>query len=961
MAFRAIAAALLAVLLGPGTTAQPAAQRTTIVLIGGNTPHGPGVHEAQNAIRLIEQYLTTSPNLRGKNVTVRAYPDGWPSDPRALDDAATIVWYFDGLEHHPLRDEAKRGQLARLMAKGVGLVTFHQASTLLPADAAIGLERWLGGVRLGMVDRTVETVALTPGDHIVSYGVKPFAYRDEFYPSITYLPAGVTPVLSGALHLEAAPERPPTRRTVAWAFDRPGGGRAFGFTGLHYLGSLDQPELRKLLLNAILWTAGLDVPRAGVGTDPAGSASSGVDKLTFHHDAQRSGWNPNERVLTPAAVASGRFGPVWQSPQLDGFGETPARLFATPLYVRGVEIGTGPYQGKRLAVVYAVTATGYAYAINATAAAGGLAPGTILWRTQLAPKPCEEGMSGNLSTPVIDRAADRMYVTSCDDDQKWRVHALDIRSGRELPGWPIAIDAVAINRPGVNRNGANRYTDDRTIIQRGALNLSVDKARLYIAIGPDSTGWLVAVDTRRGEIVSAFSSTATANEDQGGMWASAGPSVDEQGRIHIATGSKFLARARKGVAGIFPDSKHNWAHSVLQFRDARDRGLVLTGTYTPFNYCQAGSADIDLGSSGTIAIDLPTGSAGTPRLLALGGKQGNLYLLDRDRLPGSLEKRQPCATDPDTDGSLLAPEPQPQFGMRGPVNLFGPYSDYVSMLDQAKSRSTPAYFRDAAGQTHILATGSAKTGKDFSVSAPPSLARVAVIAEPGKPAFLRVAALEETQVFENSGSPVISSAGGIGAIVWVFDTNAPRTASLYGEGAPQPVLYAFDAISLKLLWKNAPGVLFTSGKYNEATIIDGMALVGTDRIQAFGLRASARVPARATPAAKPRTAISRGIAPRPPDAKPRAAAARATTASAAPASKPAAANHAIVTGRRIYQARCAACHNARQPGTPTRADLAKLPSAQIVSALLTGVMKPMAAGMSRSDAEAVARFLKEGR
>lgn len=672
-------------------------------------------------------------------------------------------------------------------------------------------------------------------------------------------------------------------------------------------------------------------------------AALGTDKLTFHGNAQRTGWNSGERLLTPATVASGRFGPLWQSPPLDGFGDVPARLYATPLYVGAVGMTAGRYAGRTLAVVYAVTSTGYAYGIAASPGTNP-APGTILWRAKLADKPCEGGEWGNLATPVIDRTTQRLYVTSCDDAAKWRVHALDIRDGSVAPGWPVSVGGDALNRPGVNRNGANRFDDARTIIQRGALNLSADGGRLYIAIGPDSSGWMVAVDTARAAVVTAFSSTASADEDQGGMWGSGGPSVDAQGRVHIATGSKFLARARKGVAGIFPDSAHNWGHSVLQFRDDRDAGFTLAGTYAPFNYCQAGSADIDLGAGGTIAIDLPGQATATPHLLVLGGKQGNLYLLDRDHMPGGTVKRQPCATDPDTDGSLLDPEPQPHFGMRGPVNLFGPYSDYVSMLDQAKSRSTPAYFQAADGAAYVFATGSAKSGRDFSVSVPPGLARVRIVTEPGKPAFLRIDALEETQVFQNPGSPVISSNGGAGGIVWVLDTNAPRSASLYGETPPRPVLYAFDALSLKLLWKNAPGVLLPTGKYNEASVVDGMVLVGTDRIQAFGLRSAA---APATRAAKPPAPAVKGIV-------------STTNAAPARAAQPVPAAQMIARGRTIYQARCAACHNARQPGTPTRADLKAMPRQRITYAMLTGVMKPMASGMSRADAENVARFLNEG-
>ncbi|MGN6269910.1 MAG: c-type cytochrome [Sphingomonas sp.] len=679
-----------------------------------------------------------------------------------------------------------------------------------------------------------------------------------------------------------------------------------------------------------------------------GAPPAGVNKLGFHYDRQHSGWNARELALTPEAVAGGRFGPLWQSPQLDNFGDIPPRLFASPLYVHAIEMAGGADKGRSFAVVYAVTTTGYAYAINASPTAAP-APGSILWRARLTAKPCDDGASGNLATPVIDLDAHRLYVTSCDTDKAWQVHVLDLRDGHETPGWPVALDAETLNQPGINRNPGNVFSATRTIIQRGALNLSADGARLYIPIGPDSAGWLVVIDTQRARVASAFSSTARTEEDQGGMWASGGPSIDAEGRIYIATGSKFLARDRKGVAGIFPDSAHDWGQSVLQFRDDRDAGLVLTAIYSPFNYCQGGAADIDLGSSGTVAIDLPATASATPHLLALGGKQGNLYLLDRDRLPGGIIKRHACSTDPDTDGSLLAPDPQPQFGLRGPLNLFGPYSDYVSMLDQAKSRSTPAYYRDAEGRTYIFATGSAKTGDDFATSVPPGLARVAVVAAPGRPAYLAIDALELTQTFGNPGSPVVSSAGGSGAIVWVLDPNAPRTAPLYGELAPKPELYAFDAKSLKLLWKSTPGELHTSGKYNEPAVADGLVLVGTDRIQAFGLGTHA---ARTTLASSAARTAHPAALPRP--AKP-------APAGPARAAKTGASSDPVAAGRTLFQARCAACHMSRQPGTPSRADLAKFSHGQIVDILLHGPMRPMATGLSKQDVDKLATFLTAGR
>lgn len=256
---------LLATGASAGTTAPP---DRMIVLIGGDTPHGPLVHDAQNGILRIERYLRASPEVRASgHVSIKAFPNGWPSDPRALDEAATIVWYFDGLEHHPLLDGARREQFERLMRRGVGLVTFHQASTLPPGDTEIELVEWLGAARYGMVDRTTETVAFTPAKHEISRGVRPFAYRDEFYPTLRFGDDPIQSILEAPLHLEAAPMAAPTQRRIAWAFERPGGGRSFGFTGFHYLAALDQPELRRLLLNAIVWTAGLEVPTNGVSSD----------------------------------------------------------------------------------------------------------------------------------------------------------------------------------------------------------------------------------------------------------------------------------------------------------------------------------------------------------------------------------------------------------------------------------------------------------------------------------------------------------------------------------------------------------------------------------------------------------------------------------------------------------------------------------------------------------------------
>ena len=662
---------------------------------------------------------------------------------------------------------------------------------------------------------------------------------------------------------------------------------------------------------------------------PAGLPGRGgdTDKLAYHYDAQRSGWNPTETALTPARVGSGRFGLLWQSPPLDAVNGVPPRLFATPLYVSGLDFTDGAYRGRRLSAAFVVTTAGYAYAIN-VAEVAGIAPGTILWRRRLTEAPCGKGTTGNLATPVIDRARGRLYVTSCSGEGwAWRAHALDLHTGADVAGWPLAIAAAAMNRQGINRNGSTRWIDGQVYIQRGALNLNRDGSRLYVAFGPDTQGWLLSIDTAAARIASAFSTTPANAEEQGGMWGSSGATVDAEGRVHIATGANFgYTLAKRGIPGVFPESAHSWGQSILQFSDVAGVGLTLSGTYTPYNYCQTAASDIDIGGSGTVMIDLPAGKGNTPHLLALGGgKQGNAYLLDRDHMPGGTTKRHGCSSDPATDTSLLAPEVQAPLKSRGPVNIFGPFSDNIGMTNSAKSRSTLARFRDADGQTWLYLTGSSKTGADYSVNVPPGLVRVHVVAGAGRPAFLRIDRAEMTQTLQNPGSPVVSSDGGRGGIVWLMDPNAPRSADPFQGDAPRPILYAFDAVTLGLLWKSRDE-LFPSGKYNEPTVVDGLVLVGTDRLQAFGLRTAARtVPAATTG---------------------RPAPVRAATAA--------------VDGKALFGSTCAACHGAAAGSAPAVATLASLPRTRIVEALTTGKMAPMASGLTPTQIEAIARYLAAG-
>ena len=555
------------------------------------------------------------------------------------------------------------------------------------------------------------------------------------------------------------------------------------------------------------------------------AAAAPLDTLTFHRDRARTGWNSSETALTPAAISSKGLRVRWESPQFDTVDGYPPRLYASPLYIDEVQIASGVHRGT-FGVVIAASSNGFAYAVNARAN-GGTAAGAILWRRQLA-KPCKlepnllDGIpTGVLATPIIDQQRRRLYVTSCEPTKHWQAFALDLADGSVLPGWPVTLDEAALRSPGLNRNaGSEGDALERRFyytLQRGALNLSPDGAQLYVTLGDTPTGLLVAVDTRTAKVSSAFAAVATPHKRTGGIWGPGGAAVDADGGVFVVTGSNFSG---------YVDRPNDWTQSVLAFANG-PKGLTLRGTYTPFNHCATAAMDIDLGSGG-IAL-LPS------HLAVVGGKQGNVYLLDRRQLPGKLDRRPACSTDSSTDASLLAPEPQPHLGKRGPLNVFGPYSETYGAMDLARGRSVPAMFRDAQGATHVIVTGNTKKDAASTTNVAPSLARLKVMTTGGQAAWLAVEQLENTLALENPGSPIITSNGSRDAVVWVLDPNARRSALLVGDGAPKPLLYAFDAITLRPLWRSAPGQLHASGKYNEPAMARGTVFVGTDRIQAFGI------------------------------------------------------------------------------------------------------------------------------
>ena len=297
-----------------------------IVLIGGAKSEGSGRHDYPSGIRVLARLLKSSPELPG--LEIESHPDGWPAD-SAFDRASAVVWYFDGLDNHPLLATERRERFEAAMRAGVGLVVLHQASTVPATDRTLDLQRWLGGARYGMFDRATEMAQIAPATpaHPVSRGLAPFAYLDEFYPTLRWQD-GVQPILEARLHVEFRDGKDlvigePVTSTVAWVYERAGGGRAFGYTGGHYLTAFDQPTVRKMLLNAIAWTARIEVPAAGLSSHDA-VVTRAADRQVIEQTWGRITWyasgplgNSETMTVGEAVIKPGQENPRHYHPNCD--------------------------------------------------------------------------------------------------------------------------------------------------------------------------------------------------------------------------------------------------------------------------------------------------------------------------------------------------------------------------------------------------------------------------------------------------------------------------------------------------------------------------------------------------------------------------------------------------------------------------------------------------------------------
>ena len=239
-----------------------AASPAKIVLIAGTPSHGPGEHEFNSGVLLLEKCLK-----QNKGVAPVAIKGGWPTDESVFDGAAEIVFYMDGGARHPIIQGDHLQKIGALVKKWVGIACMHYAVEVPAANGGDEFLEWIGGYyETGVSKNPINDVVVTqatPG-HPTARGWKSFQARDEWYYKIHFRPADprLTPILTTML-----PPDSPQKEVVAWVVERADGGRGFGFDGGHFNTNWANPDFRRLVVNALLWTAKVDVPAKGAKCD----------------------------------------------------------------------------------------------------------------------------------------------------------------------------------------------------------------------------------------------------------------------------------------------------------------------------------------------------------------------------------------------------------------------------------------------------------------------------------------------------------------------------------------------------------------------------------------------------------------------------------------------------------------------------------------------------------------------
>jgi hypothetical protein len=233
------------------------------VLLLAQSPdgHPPSSHEYVAGLNVLHHLLKHQPKLEVRFVNADS---PWSDGPELLDGADAAVLFLTEGAKWVSADAARLAAFQRLAERKGGLACLHWAMGTKPPEHIPAFTALFGGCH-GGPDRKykfLETQLRPVGDeHPITRGIAPITVLDEFYYALkwTELKPAPRPLMDAII--EDAPQ------TVAWAWDRPDGGRSFGFSGLHYHANWQRPEYRRLVVQGVLWTLGRDVLAEGVAAE----------------------------------------------------------------------------------------------------------------------------------------------------------------------------------------------------------------------------------------------------------------------------------------------------------------------------------------------------------------------------------------------------------------------------------------------------------------------------------------------------------------------------------------------------------------------------------------------------------------------------------------------------------------------------------------------------------------------
>jgi hypothetical protein len=377
---------------------------------------------------------------------------------------------------------------------------------------------------------------------------------------------------------------------------------------------------------------------ATLTVNSSGPPPSNATVLTYHDDNLRTGLNPNETILTTSNVKSSTFGKL-------GSLQVAGLVDAEPLYVPNLTIN-----GAKHNVVFVVTEHDLAYAFDADT------PGSALWQVSLIPgaeTPSDDRGCGQVepeigvtSTPVIDLSASpnsTMFVVAMSKDSggnyHHRLHALDLTTGADR-STAQEIQATFPGNGTGNSNGTQTFNPG-SYEERAALlllNGTIYTTWTSHCDAPNYTSWVISYSESTLQQVSVLNMTAngtTQHGQEGGIWnAGSGPSADASGFVYFLVGNGTFDTTLD--TNGFPKTR-DFGNSFVKL--SVSGSSLSVADYFAMDNPNGGDAesessvDTDLGSGGAMLLpDLQDGQGNTRHLGVGAGKDGNMYIVDRDNM-----------------------------------------------------------------------------------------------------------------------------------------------------------------------------------------------------------------------------------------------------------------------------------------------------------------------------------------